>query len=56
MYVVLPHVNYFNLISPVVNQWPAVSSLQIMPVVVYGLGWTLLLIVLAIMRFNRCEL
>jgi len=56
MYVVLPHLNYFNLVGPVVHQWPAVPAAALLPVVLYGLGWSALLVVLAAVRFEQCEL
>lgn len=56
LYIALPHLNYLDLTIPVVHQWPSVAWITLVPVALYGLGWTLLLLVLAIMRFNRCDL
>ena len=56
LYVAFPHLNYFDLTTPVVHQWNAVAWITLAPVVLYGLGWTLVLLVLAVMRFNRCDL
>ena len=56
LYVALPHLNYFDLTDAVVHQWPAAAWAKMVPVVAYGLGWTFLLLVLAIMRFKRCDL
>ena len=55
-YIALPHINYFNLTAAVVHQWPAVAFMRLLPVVCYGTGWTLLLLLCTVWRFERCEL
>jgi len=56
LYVSLPHLNYFNLTTPVVHSWPAVPFAAVVPAVLYGAGWAALFVLLAMIRFERCEL
>jgi ABC-type transport system involved in multi-copper enzyme maturation permease subunit len=50
-----PHLNYFNLTIPVVHQWPAVAWTALAPVLIYGAGWTAVLLLAACLLFRRCD-